>query len=349
MRVLVTGGCGFLGSHICEMFAERNWQVIAYDNLTKFEYSRIPYFGVEKVRSYNLKFLEGIGVPTVIDDIRNLKVLSKVARNCDYIIHCAAQPAMTVSMEDPQLDFEVNVQGTLNVLKVCREYKIPMVNCSTIHIYGNGINSELEEGEDRFYHRTGPTIDEHHPILTGKVTPLHASKRAAEIYMQTYMDTYGVRAATFRLTGMYGPRQFGGEDHGWVANFAIRTILGLPIKIFGSDKQVRDILYVKDAARAFGNWHREGCPPGIYNIGGGEECIISLGQCLDVLGKITGRKQETETLPARQGDLHYFCCDVSKAKQELNWNPTVLPFDGIANLVNWIEENKELFKYGGKL
>lgn len=350
MKVLVTGGCGFLGSHICELFKEKGWDVVAYDNLTKFEYSRIPYFNIEKVRDYNLKLLEGLGITAVIDDIRNLKMLMKVAKSCDYIIHTAAQPAMTIAMENPQLDFEVNVQGTLNILEVCRKYEIPMVNCSTIHIYGNGLNSIIEEKEDRFYPIDENIslgfegIDEGYPILTGKLTPLHASKRATEIYVQTYIDTYGLRAANFRLTGMYGPRQFGGEDHGWVANFAIRTILGLPIKIFGTDKQVRDILYIKDAARAFDDWFEEGCPPGTYNIGGGEDCITSLKGCLETLRRQTDIKQKIKMLPARQGDLYYFCCDTRKAEREFGWQPRVLPYDGINDLIYWIKENKELFK-----
>ncbi len=346
MKVLVTGGCGFLGSHICEYFKEKGWNVIAYDNLTKFEYSRVPYFNIENVRDYNLKHLESLGVVTVIEDIRNLKMLMKVAKGCDYIIHTAAQPAMTIAIEEPQLDFEVNAQGTLNVLECARKYGIPIVNCSTIHIYGNGINNMLKEMEDKLIVQgyTYPyRISEDEEILTGKLTPLHASKRAAEIYVQTYIDTYGSRAANFRLTGMYGPRQFGSEDHGWVANFAIRTILGLPIKIFGTDKQVRDILYIKDVVRAFDYWYERGCPSGTYNIGGGENCITSLKQCLDILKEITKKNQNIEYLPVRQGDLYYFCCDISKAGKAFGWAPKIFPKEGINKLVKWIEENQDVF------
>lgn len=353
MKVLVTGGCGFLGSHVCELFKERGWDVVAYDNLTKFEYSRIPYFDVEKVRDYNLRMLENIGVPTIIDDIRNLKMLSKAANHCDFIAHCAAQPAMTIAIEDPQLDFSVNVQGTLNILEVCRQKGIPMVNCSTIHVYGNGINSCLREGEDRFYPRLisvkGEGMDEEDPTLTGTLSPLHASKIAAEIYVQAYIDTYDIRAANFRLTGIYGPRQFGGEDHGWVANFAIRILMDLPIKVFGTDKQVRDILYVKDAARAFYDWYvgalpGRGCPSGIYNIGGGEVCITSIRNCLNILELITGKKQDIMLKPYRKGDLYYFCCDINKAAEAFGWTPKVLPQEGINELVTWIIDNREVFK-----
>lgn len=353
MKVLVTGGCGFLGSHVCELFKERGWDVVAYDNLTKFEYSRIPYFNVEKVRDYNLEMLESMGIATIIDDIRNLKMLTKAANGCDFIAHCAAQPAMTIAIEDPQLDFSVNVQGTLNVLEVCRQKSIPMVNCSTIHVYGNGINEYLEEKEDRFHldysYKVDPWvgkggINETARVLTGILSPLHASKRAAEVYVQAYIDTYGLRAANFRLTGIYGPRQFGGEDHGWVANFAIRTLMDLPIKVFGTDKQVRDILYVKDAARAFWKWYIAGCPSGIYNIGGGEPCITSIRNCLNILELITGRKQDVTLESYRKGDLYYFCCDIDKAEKSFGWVPKVLPQEGINDLVTWIIDNRRIFR-----
>ena len=341
MKVLVTGGCGFLGSHICEHYIKKGWEVIAYDNLTKYELNRTGY-NIKGARDYNLKVLKELGVVTIIDDILDKKHLAEVTGNCDYIIHCAAQPAMTIAIENPQLDFEVNVQGTLNVLEVARGYGIPMVNCSTIHIYGNGINEYLTEGDDRFY-KDIEGIDEGAPILTGSLTPLHASKRAAEIYVQAYADTYGLKVASFRLTGMYGPQQFGGEDHGWVANFAIRTILGLPIKIYGTDKQVRDILYVKDAVEAFDDWFEAGSPSGIFNIGGGLDNIISLRECLKNLGTYTKLKQQIIIEPAREGDLYYFCCNTEKAKKSFDWEPMVLPREGIHKLVLWIWKNQALF------
>ena len=344
MRILVTGGCGFLGSHVCEVFKDHGWDVLAYDDLTKFEYSRVPYFDIDKVRMYNLEMLESIGVPTIIADVRNSRTLRKAAGGCDLIAHCAAQPAMTIAIENPERDFEINAHGTLEVLEVCRDKSIPMVNCSTIHVYGNGLNDYLTPKEGRFSLDMDKGIDEREDILTGNITPLHASKRSAEIYVQSYIDTYGVQAANFRLTGIYGPRQFGGEDHGWVANFAIRTVLDLPIKIFGTDKQVRDILYVKDAAMAFLTWYEAGCPTGTYNIGGGEPCITSLGNCLNILHHITGKKQDISKEPPRHGDLYYFCCDTRKATSTFGWSAFTLPQVGINELVKWIQDNKEVFK-----
>ncbi len=341
MKVLVTGGCGFLGSHVCELFKQRGWDVIAYDNLSKDELTRTGY-NVEATRIYNFSLLESMGVATIIADIRDFKSLLKAANHSDYIIHTAAQPAMTLAIEDPVLDFNVNVKGTLNVLEVARANKIPVVNCSTIHVYGNEFNELLVEDITRLIYPES-AVNEENALMHGTLSPLHASKRTLELYTQVYIDTYRLSAAAFRLTGIYGLRQIGGEDHGWVANFAIKTILGLPIKIFGTDKQVRDILYVKDAAQAFLDWYEADCPSGIYNIGGGPRTAISIKELLSLLEDLTGKRSAIELLPKRLGDLWWFISDYSKAKETFNWKPDVLPREGVAELVKWITENKELF------
>jgi CDP-paratose 2-epimerase len=341
LKVLVTGGCGFLGSYVCEYYANKKAKVVSFDSLTKYELARTGY-ATEAARSYNWDFLKGLGAGLVKGDIRNLDELLKAADGCDYIIHTAAQPAMTISIESPGLDFSTNVLGTFNVLETARKFDIPVVYCSTIHVYGNKINETLK-GEETRYIRDQPTIDEQHSILQGTLTPLHASKRSAEIYVQTYIDTYGLEAAVFRLTGLYGPRQFGGEDHGWVANFTIRTILGKPITIFGTGKQVRDILYASDVAEAFEAFYKAR-KSGIYNIGGGIECAISLNECLQLIEKITGKKPRVQYEPTRLGDLWYFVCNISKAKESLRWAPKVRPQEGVAKLAGWVEENRNIFR-----
>ncbi|HLF91161.1 MAG TPA: NAD-dependent epimerase/dehydratase family protein [Anaerolineales bacterium] len=341
MKVLVTGGCGFLGSHVCEFYVNRGDSVFSYDNMTKYELNRTGY-GSEKSRRYNWDLLSHWGVEMVLGDVRNAGQLLETAKGCDFIIHTAAQPAMTISIESPELDFSTNVLGTFNVLKTARELKIPVVSCSSIHVYGNGINGTLAEGETR-YLRNPTAIDENHPLLEGTVTPLHASKRSAEIYVQTFIDTYQLEAANFRFTGLYGPRQFGGEDHGWVANFSIRAALDWPITLFGTGKQVRDILFARDAVAAFHAFY-ENPQPGTYNIGGGEKCMISLQESLDVIGEILGHKPSIRLAEKRLGDLWYFVCDSSKAKNMLGWEPKVTPREGIAELIQWIQENPDCFQ-----
>lgn len=341
MKILVTGGCGFLGSHTCQYYAGKGDEVISFDNMTKYELGRTGY-ATEEARNYNWNLLEGLGVNLVKGDIRNYEQLLEATKGCDFIIHTAAQPAMTISWEDPELDFSTNVRGTFNVLKVAREYKIPIVSCATIHVYGNKINEELREGEKR-YLRQPPEIDEKYPVMGGTLTPLHVSKRAAELYLQTFIDTYKLEAASFRFTGLYGPQQFGGEDHGWVANFAIRAVLGEPINIFGTGKQVRDILYATDAVKAFDAFYKTR-KQGIYNIGGSSKTAISLVEAVDLLKEIINKDIKVNFRPDRMSDLRYFICDTQKAKRELNWQAETLPKEGIANLVNWIRENINLFK-----
>jgi len=341
MKILVTGGAGFLGSHACEFYARQGDEVTAFDNLTKHELKRTGY-DANAAREHVLNFLRDLKVHTVKGDIRKRDDLEKASKDCDYIIHTAAQPAMTISVEMPEFDLMTNVVGTFNVLEAARKHDIPVVSCSTIHVYGNKINENLKEGETRLI-REPPSISESHPTMEGTTTPLHASKRTAELYVQTFIDTYGLKAASFRLTGLYGPRQFGGEDHGWVANFTIRTILERPITLFGTGKQVRDILYATDAVRAFDAFYRARIP-GTYNIGGGTERAISLIECIRLIEKITKKKAEIKYAPKRAGDLWYFVCDTTKAREELGWKPETTNSQGVLQLAKWVESNIEIFR-----
>lgn len=340
MRVLVTGGCGFIGSHVCEFYRRRGDEAVAYDNMTKYELQRTQYV-VERARDLNWDYLDALGAEMVRADVCDCDMLKSVAKGCDFIVHTAAQPAVTISMEDPELDLNSNVVGTFNVLRAAREFDIPVVSCATIHVYGNRINATLTEGATR-YLRTPAEIDETHPVMEGLLTPLHASKRSAELYLQVFIDTYKVRAASYRLTGLYGPRQLGGEDHGWVANFAIRTMLGWPLNVYGTGKQVRDILFASDVAEAFHAFYEKQVP-GIYNIGGRSGHAISLNECIALIGDITGRTPDVSYGPSRHGDLQYFVCDSSKAKRLLGWEARVAPRDGVGRLINWVQENIDLF------
>ncbi len=341
MKALVTGGCGFLGSHVCEFYRQQGWEVIAYDSLTKHELNRTG-FAAEAARNFNSDYLAGLGVQIARADVRDAEQLLDYAQGCDYIVHTAAQPAMTIGWEDPRLDITTNVMGTFNVLETARKLQIPVASCATVHVYGNRINEDLVEGEKR-YLREPEEIDENLPTLEGTITPLHASKAAGDNYVKVYIDTYGVQAASFRLTGIYGTRQFGGEDHGWVANFSIRAVLDWPITIFGTGKQVRDVIYATDVCKAFDAFYRSR-EPGIYNIGGGSATAISLLECIDIIEEIEGKRPRVNFQPARHGDLSYFVCDIAKAKECLGWTPKVLPREGIASLIHWVRENRAIFQ-----
>jgi len=253
---------------------------------------------------------------------------------------------MTVAIEDPRYDADDNILSCVNMLNVAKELNVPLVNCSSIHVYGNSGNEKLQLTETRFKRTAfeNDEIDETAPILQGELTPLHVSKYATELYTKSFAEMYEMKTASFRITGMFGERQFGGMDHGWVANFAIRTIMNKSITIFGTDKQVRDILYAEDVARAFYLWFLAGCPTGIYNIGGGMKNSISLGECISKLSKISGEKNYGSILPKRKGDLWYFVCDYKKANREFGWEPQVSVDEGLQRITKWIKENKELFE-----
>jgi len=340
--VLVCGGEGFLGSHVCELFVSKGWRVISYDNRTKHELLRTGY-NVESAREYNKAYLTKLGVTLQKADIRDIDTLREAAKKCDYIVNCAAQPAMTIALENPIFDCDNNIVGTLNILQAARELKIPCALCSTIHVYGNGINEEIEEKSDRFY-RNPVAINESHPILTGQITPLHVSKHATELYARAFIESYDIHAAVFRLTGIFGERAFGGEDHSWLCNFCVREIFSMPINIFGTDKQVRDMLYVKDAAQAFYEWYQNGQLSGTFNICGGIENIVSLRSTLEIISQMTGKTPKLQMKPKRTGDLWYFVGDYSKATAGFGWKPKVSVNEGIRRLTDWIKENEILFQ-----
>ena len=341
MKVLVTGGCGFLGSHVCELFRKEGWEVVSYDSMTKYELQRTGY-GTDRTRNFNWDYLKELGCHMVKEDVCNEQALKDHSSGCDYLVHTAAQPAMTISWEDPRLDFNTNVLGTFNVLDAARKHKIPVVNTSSIHVYGNKINDTLTEGATS-YNRDPVAISEDHEVMVGQLAPLHASKMAGEHYVRTFTDLLDTPAATFRFTGIYGPRQFGGEDHGWVANFTIRSVFGLPLRVFGTGKQARDIIYAADGARAFLDYFRNPVP-GVYNIGGGPDFKISLLECIEMIGDILGRKPEIEMHAERPGDMRYFVCDISRARKNFNFSPRTSPRDGVEQLLRWVEKNRDVFE-----
>ena len=340
MKIMVTGGAGFLGSHVCERFRQRGDEVIAYDNLTKFEINRTTY-NVEKVRKYNVNFLESIGAKLVVADIRDYRTLLSNIEGCDSVMHCAAQPAMTIATENPLYDFDVNAKGTLNVLEACRLNKIPMLNCSSIHVYGTGINQKLKENETR-YSRYPAVVDEYHPTLTGEITPLHASKITTENYVRTYAETYGMKCATFRLTGMYAERQCGTEEHSWMSLLAIKTLLGQPIQLIGTGKQVRDPIYAGDVVDAIEKWFKEP-KPDVFNIGGSVDTMISVLEYLDLLYRITGKRSELLYGAERFGDLFYYVSDIDKAGYYLGWKPKTSLLAGVETMVAWLKDNLDMF------
>jgi CDP-paratose 2-epimerase len=276
MKILVTGGAGFVGSHVAEYYATRNEEVIVFDNL-----SRAELLGYETQNAmYNWNYLKGYeNIELIKGDIRDAETIKDVAKYADVIIHTAAQTAVTTSLIDPRTDFEVNAFGTFNVLEAARLSKNNpcVIFCSTNKVYGDNVNKiPVREKEIRYEfadekYKNG--IPEEFSTDLCEHTPYGASKFTGDIYVQDYAQRNEIDAVVFRMSCIYGTRQFGVEDQGWVAWFSIATLLEKPITIYGDGKQVRDVLYVADLVKAFDDFveKRDKLHHGVYNIGGGDK------------------------------------------------------------------------------
>jgi CDP-paratose 2-epimerase len=347
-KILVTGGAGFVGSHVAESHAKRGNDVIVFDNLSREHllgkgYKNANYNWNHLARYNNIKLIKG--------DVTNFEELKEASKDVNAIIHTAAQTAVTTSLTEPKTDFMINTLGTFNVLEAARKFcsNPAIIFCSTNKVYGNNVNGiNVMEKETRyaFEDKFKNGVPETFPIDLCEHTPYGCSKLAGDLYTQDYAKIYGLKTAVFRMSCIYGTRQFGVEDQGWVAWFTIATITGKPITIYGDGKQVRDILYVTDLVNAFDNFlQRKNQLSGeVFNMGGGPENTISLLELLDMLEQLTGKRSKITFSNWRPSDQKVYVSNISKAKEKLRWSPKVSPKEGVEKLVNWILENKRLFK-----
>jgi len=350
MKILVTGGAGFVGSHVAEYYARNDCEVLVFDNLSRAELLNYDTSNA----MYNWNYLKSgyDNIEMQKGDIRDADAIKNAASDVDVIIHTAAQTAVTTSMIDPRTDFEVNALGTFNVLEAARLSRANpvVIFCSTNKVYGDNVNEMPVEARGGRYVFSDPNfrgIPETFATDLCEHTPYGASKFAADVYVQDYAARGEVDAAVFRMSCIYGTRQFGVEDQGWVAWFTIATLLGRPITIYGDGKQVRDMLYVTDLVAAFDAFvdRRDRLHRGVYNMGGGAENTMSLLELLDMLEEITGRRSEIGYDDWRPSDQKVYISDISKARQELGWVPEVAPRDGVGRLVSWVEENRGMFTH----
>src|SRR3989338_2012553 len=247
MRVLITGGSGLVGSHAAEYYAKKGNEVIVLDNLM-----RSSLFGYNKESvEFNWNYLGDFeNIKRIKGDIREEKdVIKALGDGVDAVIHTAGQPGVPLSVRIPREDFSINAYGTLNVLECVREVcpKASFIYCSSNKIYGENVDKiPLEEKETRYTYKTKKGVSEELSVdLTGH-TPYGVSKIVGDLYTQEYGHIYEMKTAVFRMSCIYGTRQFGFEDQGWVAWFVIANLTGQPIVIYGDGKQVRDLLYADD-------------------------------------------------------------------------------------------------------
>jgi len=273
----------------------------------------------------------------------NINFFSR-GKEIKVVLHLAAQVAVTTSVEEPRNDFEINALGTFNLLEAIRNSgQDPIVLFSSINkVYGNLDNLDIVEQEKKYDFKDNikgvseqQTLDFH--------SPYGCSKGGADQYVRDYSRIYGMRTVVLRQSCIYGPRQFGVEDQGWVAWFIIAHILGKPITIYGNGKQVRDILFIDDLLDCFDQAidNIEEAKGRIYNIGGGPENQVSLLEFLDFLSEFTGKEIKPEFSDWRPGDQPIYVSDITKAKKELDWKPQTDYRKGIEKLYNWVAENKQ--------
>ena len=344
MRILVTGGAGFIGSHVAEYFSEKGYEVIALDNLKRGE-----ILGKNISLEHNIEFLNGLSnVSFVKGDIRDFSLLKNLCKDIDVIIHAAAQVAVTTSLENPREDLKINVLGTFNVLEAARLCDAAVIYCSTNKVYGDNVNKipiveknkRYEFADDKY--KNG--ISEDFPIDLCEHTPYGCSKLAGDIYVQDYSHTYGLKTGVFRMSCIYGERQFGVEDQGWVAWFTIATLLDKPITIYGDGKQVRDVLYVKDLIRAYDAFLKSNLKQEVFNIGGGPENTTSLIELIDLLEELTGKRPTIRYDNWRRSDQKVYVSNIQKLEKKLGWRPEITLKEGLRKLINWILLNKGVFK-----
>lgn len=335
-RLLITGGAGFIGVNAAQAFLRDGWEVTLLDNLSR------P--GTEENllwlrRRYNVAFVR--------TDIRDAAAVDRIVSECaplTAVLHLAAQVAVTTSVADPRDDFAINALGTLNVLEAVRRYSPEslVLFSSTNKVYGrlDGI-SVIREGCRYRFAGDILGIDERTPLDFH--SPYGCSKGAADQYTLDYARIYNLRTTSFRQSCIYGPHQFGIEDQGWVAWFAIAALLRRPITIYGDGLQVRDVLHVDDLVAAYRSAIEapDHCVGEAFNIGGGPENTLSLREFLSELERELGVPVERSFADWRPGDQKIYVSDISKARERLGWRPVISTRDGIVKMLQWVRENRD--------
>lgn len=337
MKVLITGGCGFLGSNLAREATQRKYELVIFDDLSRT--------GSEE----NLKWLQGIGEFKFIKgDIRKQNEIEKIISEFkpEAIFHLAGQVAMTTSISNPRKDFEINAQGTLNVLESVRNY-CPgafIVYSSTNKVYGDLEWVRYEEQDSRYIAPDFPDGFAENISLNFS-SPYGCSKGTADQYMLDYHRMFGIKTVVLRHSSMYGGRQFATYDQGWIGWFcaqALETNLGKlekPFTISGNGKQVRDLLYADDMVNLYYTLleNSKKVQGQAFNIGGGMKNSLSLLELFDLLEKELYVRLKYTQLPPRLSDQKVFVADLSKIKNFTGWQPKIDKEIGLKKILDWLQ------------
>jgi CDP-paratose 2-epimerase len=338
-RILVTGGAGFIGSNLVHHLVTAGHEVTIFDNLSR----RGAVANLEWLRtglSDHFHFVQG--------DVRDWDAVQRAAAGVEQIYHLASQVAVTSSVIDPREDFEINALGTLNVLEAARlvGHDPIFIYASTNKVYGGMEEVGILEDRSRYRYRDFPLgVPESAPLDFH--SPYGCSKGTGDQYTRDYARIYSLRTVVLRQSCIYGPRQFGIEDQGWVAYLLIAATSGWPITIYGDGKQTRDLLHVDDLIRAYqlAVDRIEVTAGEIYNLGGGPDFTLSIwaefGQLIE---ELLGRPVPVRHQDWRPGDQRVFVADVRKAQRDLGWRPQISPEEGISDLLRWVQANRTLFQ-----
>ncbi len=335
MRVLITGGAGFIGCNTAVDFMKRGDEVIVFDNLSRAG------------TADNLEWIRSEGDVTFIKgDIRDAEQTMDAitAQPLDAVLHLAAQVAVTTSVVEPREDFDINALGTFNVLEAVRaaEGKPLLVFSSTNKVYGGMEELTYEIKGDRWTCDISEEgVTEERPLDFH--SPYGCSKGAADQYVRDYARIYGMRTVVLRQSCIYGNRQFGIEDQGWIAWFTLAALMGRPITVYGDGKQVRDVLEVSDLVRMYRLCieNADKVSGEIFNVGGGPDKTLSIGTSLDLLDEKLGLTINRSFEDWRPGDQPVFVSCNRKAAEKLGWRPEVTVDKGLDTLVAWIKPNLE--------
>nr|WP_290665548.1 GDP-mannose 4,6-dehydratase [Ardenticatena sp.] len=342
-RILVTGGAGFIGSNLVARLLHRGHDVIVYDNVSRS--------GCEA----NVAWLNEVAANTngvlhlVRGDVADFDSLQRAAEGVQRIYHLAGQVAVTTSVQDPRADFEANALGTFNVLEAARlvaDNPIVLYS-STNKVYGGMENVGVVEEATRYRYANLPFgVPETQPLDFH--SPYGCSKGAGDQYVRDYHRIYGIRTIVMRQSCIYGYRQFGIEDQGWVAWFIIAALKNRPITIYGDGKQVRDVLFIDDLLDAYDAAiaHIDRTAGNVYNIGGGPENTMSIwAEFGPLLERLLGRSIPVTYADWRPGDQRVYISDIRKAERDFGWRPRIGVEEGVTRLFNWVREHMGLFAH----
>lgn len=336
--VLVTGGAGFVGANLVNRLLALGESVRVFDNLSRA--------GVERNVAW-LQARHGARLELVVGDVRDRAAVRAAVAGVEQIFHFSAQVAVTSSLTDPRHDFEVNAGGTLAVLEAARAQARPpsVVYTSTNKVYGALEDVALTLAgaryapEDEELRARG--ISEARPLSFH--SPYGCSKGTADQYVLDYAHTYGLRAVVFRMSCIYGPRQFGNEDQGWVAHFLIRALRGEPIVVYGDGKQVRDVLFVDDLVDAFLRVREriDTLSGRAFNVGGGPGNTLSLLELVDAIERLVGRRPRLGFERWRRADQRYYVSDTRALTAATGWRPVTGVHAGIEALHGWLAQQPD--------